>query len=88
MGMGDKPKVYKPSYNKIMCDVTRREFASCLMRKCPEPHVIKHYGENVSLYICRRCKYSQAMQYYGGIACTYHILKEIQQGEQPRTTAK
>ena len=57
------------------CDVTERTFADCLMRSCPEPNVIKRFGvggvANVSIYVCRKCKYRKEFQGHGGVGCAY-----------------
>ena len=56
MGKGDKPKAFAPYHKTVRDDVIGKAFADCLMRSCPEPHVIKRYGTggivNVSVYTC------------------------------------
>lgn len=75
MGMGDKPKEFKPSYKPIRDDVIGKDFPPVSVRACPEPHVIARYGvggvANVSIYTCRRCKYHQNEKYFGGVRCVF-----------------
>jgi hypothetical protein len=75
MGAGDKPKTYTPSYAPILCNVTNKLFAPCTIRRCPEPHVIARYGVggvcNVSVYICRKCKYKKKDPLCGALECGY-----------------
>ena len=81
MGMGDKPKQFVPSYTPIRDDVIGKRFSPCLMRSCPEPHVIARYGvggvANVSLWTCRRCKYHAEEKFYLGVSCQYGVGKWI-----------
>ena len=83
MGMGDKKIQYEPTVYKTMCDVTKKEFYYGTVRRCQEPNVIKHYGENVSLYICKKCKYVQEYPMFGGISCKYEV-----KSEQPKSTTR
>lgn len=80
MGMGDKPKAFSPHHNAVRDDVIGKAFSDCLMRSCPEPHVIKRYGTggvaNVSVYVCRKCRYRKEYELHGGVSCTYDPLKE------------
>ena len=73
MGMGDKPKTFTPSYAAIRDEVIGKSFAACMMRPCPEPHVIARYGiggvANVSVYTCRKCRYKVEYKYHGGLSC-------------------
>lgn len=75
--MGDKPKTFVPNHGRIRDDVIGREFASCLMRSCPEPHVIQRFGvggeAHVSVYTCRRCKYSKRYKLHSGVGCGYEL---------------
>ena len=75
MGMGDKPKAFSPHHNTLRDDVIGRAFADCLMRSCPEPHVIKRYGTggvaNVSVYVCRKCRHHIDEKWFGGVRCGY-----------------
>lgn len=62
-------------YEPIYDDVLGKYFDPCCMRSCPEPHVIKRYGTgskaNVSVYVCRKCKYHEEMKWFGGVKCGY-----------------
>ena len=77
MGMGDKPREFSPFYKTLRDDVNGKYFADCLMRQCPEPHVINRYGVggkvNVSVYTCRKCKYRKEFKMHGGVSCTYGL---------------
>lgn len=59
----------------VRCDVTGVAFYPDLVRKCPEPHVIKRFGvggvANVSIYTCRKCKYAKHYAMHGGLSCGY-----------------
>ena len=83
VGMGDKKKSYTPSYTPILCNVTNKLFAQCLMRSCPEPHVIEKYGVggvcNVCVYVCIRCKYKVKTPYCGALECGYGVEQGIQE---------
>ena len=52
-------------------------FASCCMRSCPEPHVIKRYGvggvANVSVWTCKRCRHVIEYKYHGGVGCELEL---------------
>lgn len=73
MGMGDKPKAFSPRYGAIRDDVIGKSFAACMMRECPEPHVIARFGvggvANVSVYTCRKCLHKVEYKLHGGISC-------------------
>lgn len=89
MGMGDTKRPYQPEEYKIRDDVLLLTFPRCAMRQCPHPSVIRKYGvggvANVSLYVCRRCKYHETYQYHGGVGCTYGKLEQdVQAGETDR----
>jgi hypothetical protein len=77
VGQGDKPKQFEPKYKPIRDDVLGKSFAPCCMRSCPEPHVIKRYGTggqaNVSVYVCRKCRYHEDMKWFGGVKCGYEV---------------
>ena len=80
MGMGDRPKAFSPSYATIRDDVIGKPFSVCMMRSCPEPHVIKRYGAggvaNVSVYVCRKCRYRKEYELHGGVSCTYESAEK------------
>lgn len=80
MGMGDKPKAFSPYHNTVRDDVIGKAFADCLMRPCPEPHVKKRYGTggvaNVSVYVCRKCRYVKTYKLHGGVSCTYESAEK------------
>lgn len=82
MGMGDKKLPYTPSYSPIRCDVSGHMFAPCAVRSCPEPHVIERYGTggvaNVSIYVCRKCKYGVADKFCGAMECGYGLEQRVQ----------
>ena len=75
MGQGDKPKKFNPSYAPIECSVSGLKFASCAIRECKEPHVVRKFGNggscNVSIYICRHCKFHTKTPYCGAVGCSY-----------------
>lgn len=75
MGMGDTPIKYTPSYKPIRDDVIGKSFASCMIRSCPEPNVIKRYGTggkaNVSVWTCKKCRYAVRYKFHGGVSCGY-----------------
>ena len=56
-------------------DVLGKEFHDISVRSCPEPHVIQRYGTGgeakVSVWICRKCKYSVTYKDHGGVGCSY-----------------
>jgi len=78
MGMGDKPKAFSPDYKPIRCDVTGKMFAPNCVVSCPEPHVIAKYGVggkcNVSVWICRKCRYVKTYKWHGGVSCGYTTI--------------
>lgn len=86
MGMGDKPKTFIQSKNKIRDDVIGKEFAACAVRPCPEPHVIKRFGlggiANVSIYTCRKCKYHSEHPLGIGVKCDYGVGDRVSPGEK------
>lgn len=86
MGMGDKKRPYEPTYGKVLDVVLNLYFAECAVRECPHPSVIKRYGTggvaNVSLYVCKKCKFKETYEGYGGVGCTYGRVDE---GVQART---
>ena len=75
MGIGDKSKAFEPSYVPVRCDVSGKMFTPGCVRSCPEPHVIKKYGvggvANVSVYVCRKCRYVIKHKWMGGVSCGY-----------------
>ena len=75
MGMGDVPKPFEQKYEPVRDDVNGKLFSLGCVRSCPEPHVIKRFGiggvANVSVYTCRKCKYHEDMEWFGGIKCGY-----------------
>ena len=79
--MGDKPIPYTPKYEPVRDDVSGKVFGSGMMRKCPEPHVIKRYGvggeANVSVWTCRRCKWKKEFKWHGGLACGYGLEQQL-----------
>lgn len=85
MGMGDSKPPYAPPYAPVRDDVIGKTFASCMMRSCPEPHVIARYGvggiAHVSVYTCRKCKYHTAFKFHGGVRCDYGLANSIPPGE-------
>lgn len=84
--MGDKRKPFEPNHTRIYDDVLHQTFPQCCMRECPHPSVIKRYGvggvANVSLYVCKKCKFSETYDFHGGVGCTYGRVDE---GVQART---
>ncbi len=86
VGQGDKPIPYKPEHWAARDDVIGKEFASCLMRPCPHPKVIKRFGvggvANVSVYTCRRCKYHQIQPLFLGVSCVYELEEGVCPGAQ------
>lgn len=60
-------------------DVLGRTFADCSVRQCPEPNVIRRFGmggvANVSVYVCRKCKFRKEYELHGGVGCTYELDK-------------
>lgn len=56
-------------------DVLGKSFAASLMRSCPHPSVLRNYGVggnvNVSVYVCRKCRYRKEYELHGGVSCTY-----------------
>ena len=83
MGIGDKPKAYEPPHAPVRCDVSGKLFSAGCVRSCPEPHVIKKYGvggkANVSVYVCRMCRYQENTKLFGGVKCKYLEQKEAEQ---------
>lgn len=77
MGMGDQKEPYRPSYAPVRCDVTGKMFPPISVRECPEPHVIKRYGLggkcNVSVLICKKCKYGKRDDLCDGWGCVYGL---------------
>lgn len=64
-------KLYEP----VRDDVIGKSFSPGCVRSCPEPHVIKRYGTgsqaNVSVYVCRKCRYVIKHKWMGGVSCGY-----------------
>lgn len=83
--MGDKPIPFTPHQESIMDDVAGMTFASCAIRSCPHPAVIRRFGTNgvanVSVYTCHRCKYKVEHKYHGGLGCSYGVEKDVPPGE-------
>ena len=82
MGMGDKKQTFAPPYAPILCNVTNKMFVPCAIQQCHEPHVIAKYGVggvcNVSVYVCRKCKYKLTVQNCGAIRCGYGMEQSVQ----------
>lgn len=77
MGMGDKPKQFEPKRESIRDDVLGKEFYAGCIRSCPHPKVIERFGvggrANVSVYVCRKCRYHEDMKWFGGVKCGYEV---------------
>lgn len=75
MGMGDQKTPFVPFYDPVRCDVSGKRFSPGCIRSCPEPHVIAKYGiggaANVSIWVCRMCKYHINEKWFGGVRCGY-----------------
>ena len=75
MGMGDSKPIYTPKYKPLKCAVTGLSFASVSMRECPHEAVRRAYGGggavNVSIWVCKRCKYGEKSKFDGGVKCVY-----------------
>lgn len=75
MGLGDEKRNINPSYAPIVDDVIGKRFAPVCMRSCPHPKVIEKYGvggvANVSVWVCRKCRYHKNMEMFGGVKCEY-----------------
>ncbi len=89
MGMGDSKKPYEPVHGKVLDVVLNLQFADCAVRECPHPGVIKRYGTGgiatVSIYTCKKCKFSEKAQWYGGWRCGYGMgLSPGEKGESDR----
>lgn len=84
MGMGDKKQAFNPSYAPILCNVSGKMFAPCTMRQCNEPHVVNRYGIggicNVSIYVCRKCRYHKKDPLCGALKCGYELDESVQPG--------
>ena len=82
--MNDQKKPFVPPDEPIRDDVIGKRFASCAMRSCPEPHVIRKYGvggvANVSIYTCRRCKYRIEQKNFFGLGCSYGLGESVSAG--------
>lgn len=72
-----------------ICDVTGREYYACAVRKCPHPAVIKRYGHkgeaNVSIYVCRKCEFSETFEHVGGVGCKYAKYGRTYKTERQRS---
>ena len=72
--MGEK-KPLDQKYEPIRDDVNGKLFSPGCVRQCPEPHVIKKFGvggvANVSVWVCRKCRYHVDMKWFGGVRCGY-----------------
>ena len=75
MGMGDRKPPYEPKYAPIMDDVLGKMFSPGCVRSCPHPGVVIKYGiggkANVSVYVCRKCRYVVKHKWMGGVSCGY-----------------
>ena len=75
MGMGDSKLRFEPKYKPIRDDVLGKEFYAGCMRSCPHPKVIEKYGvggkANVSVYVCRKCRFRKEYKTHGGVSCEY-----------------
>lgn len=84
MGQGDKDRPFAPSHKAVRDDVIGKEFASCCVRACPHPKVIKKYGvggvANVSVYTCRRCLFAKKHPLVFGVICGYGLENDIPPG--------
>ena len=52
----------------IMCDRCKRLFHSYTVAKCKHEAVNKHYGENICMYCCMKCKHHEKV--VCGVVCT------------------
>ena len=77
MGMGEKKQPYTPLHPSIRDDVLGLRFANVLMRECKEPAMMDQYATggvvNVSIYVCKKCKYARRFKYHGAIGCGYGL---------------
>ena len=84
--MGDKAKTFSPSYAPVLCNVTGKMYSPCCVKECKEPHVVERYGiggkANVSIYVCRKCKYKVTTPFCGALGCGYGLEQRVQEGEQ------
>lgn len=73
MGMGDSKAPYEPKRVLVRCDVSGLRFPKVAVRECKEPHILARYGTggkvNVSVWVCRKCKYCVTYPMHGGISC-------------------
>lgn len=53
------------------CSHCKREFHDCAVRKCPHPSVNKHFGTDICVYCCMKCKH----HIKGGIGIGCDLLK-------------
>ena len=54
--------------NLTMCDRCKRIFHSYTVAKCKHKTVNEHYGQNICMYCCMRCKHHEKV--YCGVRCT------------------
>lgn len=75
-----------PHYDSILCDVTLKRFNTRMVRQCPNEKVIARYGTggqaNVSVYICKKCRYGIKYKDHGGIGCG--LEQGVSAGEKDR----
>lgn len=55
----------------MRCSVCQREHAECAVRQCKHPAVIKHYGSNVCVRCCQKCKHSSKPEFIDGSKCNF-----------------
>ena len=74
-----KQKPTKPPF--MRCDVTGREYHSCMVRECFHPQVLRRYGKNgkanVSIYVCRKCRHKVTVPDCGMLGCSYNRSSDI-----------
>lgn len=75
MGMGDVKPPFEPKYKPVYDNVLGKAFYAGCMRSCPHPKVIEKYGvggkANVSVYVCRKCRFRKEYKTHGGVSCEY-----------------
>lgn len=77
MGMGEKKIPFVPRHEPVLCDVTLKRFGAMTVHQCKEPSVVSRYGTggiaNVSIYVCKKCKYAKKYEMHGAIGCGYGL---------------
>lgn len=72
---------------RAKCDVKKLWCDPRLISKCFHPGVVKRYADgkeyaNVSVWVCKNCKFGKRGDFYDGVSCEYKV-KDEEKVEKP-----